>query len=215
GVTTNGMGMSFITSRAEQEGIICSGPLKGNQFTYALLDERAASKKTFSREEGLGKLAWRYFSGHGPATLRDFSWWSGLSLGDARLGLQGAEKKLKKEEWEGNTYYFDSRFSKEKEMRERVWLLPNYDEYTIGYWSKGALYLSGKNPLSFAGGYYHAIVKGGMVEGMWRRETKKDKVIIRTHLAQKLSSAENESFKKAVREYSLFLEKECESRNND
>ena len=64
---------------AELEGVICSGPRRGKQFTYALLDERVPATKPKARDEALAELAKRYFASHGPATVRDFAWWSGLT----------------------------------------------------------------------------------------------------------------------------------------
>ena len=53
---------------AELEGIVCSGPLDGNEQTYALLDERAPVARRLDRDEGLAELVLRYFRGHGHAT---------------------------------------------------------------------------------------------------------------------------------------------------
>ena len=70
---------------AELDGIICSGPRRGKQFTYALLEERAPHAKSLERGEALGELARLYFTGHGPATLGDLKWWSGLATDDAKV----------------------------------------------------------------------------------------------------------------------------------
>src|SRR6185369_4462037 len=70
--------MGHLLLRAELDGLICSGPRLGKQFTYALLEERVPPGKTLTREEALAELTRRYFSSHGPATLQDFVWWSGL-----------------------------------------------------------------------------------------------------------------------------------------
>ena len=86
--------MSHLLLLAELNGLICSGPLKGNKITYTLLSERVTEKKTFTREEALANLALRYFSSHYPATIKDFSWWSGLSLTDARKGLGMGQKRF-------------------------------------------------------------------------------------------------------------------------
>ena len=72
---------------AELQAIICSGPRRGSQFTYALMDERAKPAPALTREEALAELTRRYFTSHGPASIRDFVWWSGLTTADARAGL--------------------------------------------------------------------------------------------------------------------------------
>ena len=73
--------------RAELDGIVCSGVRKGNQFTYALLDERVPPTNFITQDEALAELTKRYFTSRGPATLKDFSTWSGLTLTDAKKGL--------------------------------------------------------------------------------------------------------------------------------
>ncbi len=67
---------------AELDQVICSGPKKGKQFTYALLDERVPQTKSLKHDEALCELAKRFFTSHGPATIKDFSWWSGLTIAD-------------------------------------------------------------------------------------------------------------------------------------
>ena len=88
GVATNDLlRFSHILLRAELDGVICSGPRKGKQFTYALLDERTPKSRILARDEALAELTLRYFTSHGPATLQDFVWWSGQATSDARKGL--------------------------------------------------------------------------------------------------------------------------------
>ena len=83
-IPADGLKLAYLMMHAELEGVICSGPRQGKQFTYALLEERAPKAKTRERAEALAELAKRYFASHGPATVRDFAWWSGLTLNDAR-----------------------------------------------------------------------------------------------------------------------------------
>jgi hypothetical protein len=71
-------GYHFIM-RAELDGLICSGAVRGKTQTYTLLSERAPAARPLPKDESLARLANIYFSSHSPATLRDFAWWSGLS----------------------------------------------------------------------------------------------------------------------------------------
>src|SRR5688572_22256001 len=86
--------MAHIMLRAELDALVCSGAMRGKQFTYALLDERAPANQTLSRDEALAELAKRYFTSHGPATMQDFVWWSGLRTADARRGIELAGDQL-------------------------------------------------------------------------------------------------------------------------
>jgi hypothetical protein len=76
-----------ILWRMAVERVICFGPRRGKQATFTLLDEWASQTRKLDRDTALAELVVRYFNGHGPATLDDFVWWSGLKIGDARAGL--------------------------------------------------------------------------------------------------------------------------------
>ena len=59
--------MTRFMSRAEVEGIVCSGECRGRQHTYALLDERVPPTPELTKEEALARLATAYFRSHAPA----------------------------------------------------------------------------------------------------------------------------------------------------
>ena len=83
---------------AELEGLVCSGPLRGKHHTYALVEARAPeAARAPSRDEALAELARRFFVSHGPATLKDYVWWSGLTVADARAGVENVTPRLARE----------------------------------------------------------------------------------------------------------------------
>ena len=85
--------------------MICSGPRRDRQFTYALLDERAPQARNLDRDDALVELTKRYFTSHGPATVQDFAWWSGLTQAEIRVGLDMAQGTLIQEKVDGKTYW--------------------------------------------------------------------------------------------------------------
>src|SRR5215204_3646589 len=91
------MRFGYIMHRSELDGIICSGARKGNQFTYALLDERVPKSRILETDEALAELTLRYFTSRGPATLHDFVWWSGLTAGLARRSIDSLGNQLRSE----------------------------------------------------------------------------------------------------------------------
>ena len=97
--------LPHILMRAELDGVICSGPKRGKQFTYALLDERVPRGPALAREEAVAKLVRRYFLSHGPATVQDFVWWSGLTTADARAGLESVRDQIAGEMIDGKMYW--------------------------------------------------------------------------------------------------------------
>ena len=87
GISPEGQRLPHLLLSGELEGLLTSGPRRGGQFTWALLEERAPGAPRMPREEALAELARRYFRSRGPAQLRDFTWWSGLTMADARIGI--------------------------------------------------------------------------------------------------------------------------------
>src|SRR5688572_30267270 len=102
-----GIRLGYIVMSAELDGIICSGPPRGKQFTYALLEERAPKVKNWTREGSLAELTRRYFATRGPATLHDFTWWSGLTMADAQRGIEEVKSQFVSEMIDRKTYWFD------------------------------------------------------------------------------------------------------------
>jgi len=198
---------TYLIIRAELDGIICSGARRGKQFTYALLDDRAPHTRVLERDEALAELAKRYFVSHGPATLQDFVWWSGLTVADARKGLDSIRSQLISRVENGQTYWFvDS--SPPQTSSPKVHLLPDYDEYTVGYTDRSAIFdVSHTNKLDPRGSELaqYTIVLDGRIAGTWKRTMKKSKVIIELKRFNTLTNAENRTIADAVDRYSKFL----------
>src|SRR5262249_4743647 len=119
--------LNYILIWAELNGLICSGPRRGKQFTYALLEERVPPASPLERDEALAELTRRYFTSHGPATARDFSWWSGLTVADAQRGLAIVGSELQRAEMDGRIYWLASSTLPARQTIEMAHLLPNYD----------------------------------------------------------------------------------------
>jgi hypothetical protein len=131
-IKADGPRLGYIMMRAELEGIICSGPRKGKQFTYALLEERVPTFKPIDKEESLVRLAHRYFTSRGPATLQDFATWSGLTVKDAKAGMNALDRNFIHEVLDGKEYIF---LPSQKNVKnpQTTFLMGDYDEYGMGY----------------------------------------------------------------------------------
>src|SRR5215216_1744383 len=108
GILAEGQRLAYLMMSAELDGIICSGPRRGKQFTYALLEERAPKVRVLDPDEALAEFTKRYFSTRGPATLHDFTWWSGLTMADAKKGLELVKPRFEGEVIDGKTYWFEN-----------------------------------------------------------------------------------------------------------
>jgi hypothetical protein len=205
GIKTNEYRSLHILAHAELHGVICSGKRKGRHHSYALMDERIKKPKILDREEALAELGKRYFTSHGPATQKDFHWWSGLSVSDSRLAIELNKKYLTETEYEGQTYYWKD--SGAQEMTGHVLLLPAFDEYLIAYKDRTAAIHIDHMPKAFTvnGIFKPLIVVNGQVVGIWKRTCKKDTVIIEPTFFQKVSKATEKEVGTAAESFGRFL----------
>jgi len=179
GIETNKNRSSHILMWAELHAIICSGTSSGKRPTYALVEERVPRSKPLHKEEALATLAHRYFNSHGPATLQDFVWWSGLQVSDARNGLEMVKPMLDSMEAGSDVYWFKN--GKGNKIRsDAVYLLPAYDEFLISYRDRSAvLSLSDHTrAVSDNGLFRPVIVLGSQVAGIWKRTVEKNTMLI-------------------------------------
>ena len=211
GVEAAGQRLAYIVMHAELEGLICGGPRRDKQFTYALLEERAPRAKKLLRDEALIKCTHRYFVSHGPAQLRDFAWWSGLTLQDAQRGLELAASQLNHEIMDGKTYWFSPNTKIVKAKSPEALLLSIYDEYTIAY--KDRSMLAGERYieklLSMGNALTSVLILEGAIAGTWRRVVKKGRVEIMTNVFRPLRKGELEAVNAAATRYGEFLEMPC------
>jgi Winged helix DNA-binding domain len=200
---------TYLIMHAELDGILCSGARRGKQFTYALLDERVPAAKAMSPDEASAELAKRYFSSHGPATVKDYAWWSGLSVQEASRGLERVRSQLHHEIIGDKTYWFTESEAALKTKNPTAHLLPNYDEYIVGYTDRSAIYDSKHNTKLDARGNFlfnNVIVINGQVAGTWKRTVKKNSAAIELHPFRRLTKAEKQAVDSALDQYGLFLE---------
>jgi hypothetical protein len=185
-----------IMMNAELDGLVCNGKMKGKQITYALLEERVAKPNSkFTKEEGLAKLALKYFESHGPATLLDFSWWSGFAPTTCKNILNAIELRLNSVEINGQQYWFGKETSAENSFRESVHFLPAFDEILISYKTREASILAEHQSKAFTnnGIFKPVILENSKVIGIWKRTFSKDHAKIETQFF-----TETESHKKAI-----------------
>ncbi len=206
GIVARGVRLGLIILRSELDAIVCSGPRRGPQFTYALLDERAPQARVLQREEALAELARRYFTGHGPATVRDFAWWSGLTVADAKVGLEMAASQLTHEVIDGQTYWFSPSASMQPvgQPSQLTFLLPTYDEFLVGFAAFNRSRLGGRDA-SESAVFDPTIVIGGRVAGKWRRTLKKREMVIELVPFAPLTATERQDVTAAARRYEEFV----------
>lgn len=201
--------LGHLMMQAELDGVVCSGPRRGKQFTYALLDERSPVSPSLSRDEALLELTRRYFTTRSPATPHDFAWWSGLTLKDAKRGIDLASRELEPVTLGGQGYWISTAAPPPPRSKRTVNLLPNYDEYFIGFRDRRACGDRIGHTRPITGGTAlipHVIVIDGQLVGAWRRTIEKDHIRVAHTLMTTLSAAEHKGVRDAVRRFGAFLE---------
>lgn len=209
GIPTSPQFASHLMLRAEIDGILCSGPVNGKKQTYALLSQRVPKKKTLTKEEALARLATHYFSSHGPATLADFMWWSGLPASGARIALENIKKNLLSEKIGSDTYWFLDSAHKTRTPDSSVYLLPAYDEFLISYKNRGASITAEdhKKAISSNGIFRPVVLVNGQISGLWKKVIKKDHILIETEYFRPHNEDEEQSIVKAAALFGDFAGK--------
>ncbi len=205
GIRAEGVRLSYLIINAELSALICSGPRRGKQFTYALLDERVTQARKLAYEEALAELSVRYFTGHGPATARDFSWWSGLTIKDVKVGIGLAGERLSREEIDGVEYWFSAEVMQpEQPAALNAFLLPTYDELLVGFANFNQTRLGGREPAP--GGIYDpTLLIDNEVAGSWKRRIEKDHVSIQVLPFTYLDRGKEEAIRLAAGRFGEFL----------
>jgi hypothetical protein len=208
--TDGGFRMVYLLMQAELEGVLCSGARRGKPFTYALLEGRAPRMITLTRDQAVVKLTKRYFLTRGPATLQDFTVWSGLTLADARRGVEELDSVLERDEIDGKTCWFPAS-GPAKVTSPTVHLLPNYDEYFIGFKDRKAISSRADGfSLDERTGRYalaaHIVFIDGQVVGGWKRTLKKSTVEVEFNPLVSVTGTEKQAVVRAAERYGAFLE---------
>ena len=132
-IDPSGQRLPFILIHCELESVICSGRLAGKQQTFALLDDRAPAGVTLDRDEAISELIRRYLQSHGPATIADFRWWSGLTVADIRRTLHLLGSDVTAEEVGGMTFWSLAGDRESPPAMRAAHLLQMLDEAFVAY----------------------------------------------------------------------------------
>ncbi len=198
-----------IMMNAELDGLVCNGKMKGKQITYALLEERVSKPKSkLTKEEALAKLALRYFESHGPATVLDFSWWSGFAPTICQKAINAIELQLSHITIDNQHYWFKKGLKDENNFRESVHFLPAFDEILISYKTREASFNTEHQSKVFTnnGIFKPIILENGKVIGIWKRTFKKDHAKIETEFFKELETDKKQILFEGIKSFETYLE---------
>ena len=200
--------LAHVVMHAELDAVIVSGPRRGKQFTYALMDDRVPPAPALDRDEALGRLVVRYFATRSPATPHDFGWWSGLVVADARRAIEIAGAALERETIDGVVHWSDPTAPAHEIPSPMAHLLPNYDELFIGYRDRGAIGDRIASTRFVSGGLAditHVVTIDGELVGGWKRTLGERRAAVALARAARLTRAEERAIAAAAERYGRFL----------
>lgn len=173
GIEASGNRLAYLVMWAELEALVCNGPMRGKQHTYALVSERIpASCGAPPEAAGLARLVERYFAGHGPATIKDLVWWSSLTVAQIKRGLSLVDGLVVSDGF----YSFPP---SSLPPAEGVFPVQGYDEYVVAYAESKWVHNLDQRPFAFnENALLHPLVVDGQVVGFWRRTVTRSGQII-------------------------------------
>ncbi|MFV0418936.1 MAG: winged helix DNA-binding domain-containing protein [Dysgonomonas sp.] len=183
GIECDNRRMTHIMSWAELEGIVCNGTVKGTKQTYDLLENRVPKPNIiFDKNESLYKLAYKYFRSHGPATLQDFVWWSGLTTTEAKKAIEFIKSDFIFETIGLQTYIFHELCARYIPNRDTIHFLPAFDETFVSYKDRTEILpLEHQKKVIVSNGVFHpTISKNGEIIGTWKKVSTKKEISINT-----------------------------------
>jgi hypothetical protein len=211
----SGQRLGHLMMQAELDAVVCSGAMRGKQFTYALLDERAAPAPVLERDAALLELTRRYFGPRGPASVQDFAWWSGLTVAEVKRGIQIAGAELEQVDIEGKRLWLSASAPPLPRRKPTAHLLPNYDEYFIGYKDRSAIGRRLRDvPMASVinGLMSHVVAVDGELVGGWKRQVGQQSVVVQITLLTTMTPAERRLVTAAAQRFGKFLGADSEVR---
>lgn len=211
---TAGEQLGHLIMVAELRALICSGPMHGVHHTYALVDEVIARTPRLERDAALVELVRRFFTGHGPASVRDFTRWSSLTVADTRHALAFLGDSLEQVEVDGIPHWYDPHaVPRRSSAAPAAYLLPTYDEATLTY--PQVPFPSDHPEHRASDPFWATVVAGTRSIGRWKREVGPTTVTVTIDLAPGTSDADAQAADGAAGRLADFLERDLDIIRSD
>jgi hypothetical protein len=210
GLPARGEQLSHLVLLAELQGLVCSGPMRGVHHTYALVDEVVPPSPVVDREEGLARLAQRFFAGHGPAAVKDLTRWASLTIADAKQAIAACGDALEQVDVEGVPHWFDPTVPSRTTAGRAAYLLPVYDEVVLTYPTTGFLVADGHPNAGGVDPFWAPVVVDHTDVGLWKRTVGNGSVAVEVRLAPSTTDDQRKLVHGAAERLAAFLEKDLD-----
>lgn len=207
GLPATGNKLAYVVIRAELDGLVANGPMRGKQHTYALVEERAPVQTALHGDAALAELTRRYFTSHGPATVKDFGWWSSLTLTQVRHGIALLGDELASAEVDGRRYWWAASSTMDGDVAPAGHVLQAYDEYVIAYTESRDLANRAGLPLGLPNENttIHLVTLDGQLIAIWRPSASPVAIAAQVRPLRPLSTRERRRLAEAFAQYAAFV----------
>lgn len=213
GLDTSGQRGYHLLWYASQVGVTCIGPMDGKEQTFVLLDQWAPEQVSLSPDDALVELAHRYFRSHGPATVKDFAGWTGLTLTAARAAVAGNAGRLVSAAFEDGEVWMTSqvRSAIDEGAMDRplpAVALPGFDEFILGFKDR-RVQLAPENMEQVVPGsngmFRSTICVDGRAVATWVRTVRRNRIDVRLEPFAPLGARQVRSAERSLDRYADFL----------
>lgn len=195
-----------ILTFSELDGLICSGPEINNKPTFTLLEKRVPVKIKYTREESIALLTKKYFQSHGPATIKDFVWWSGLNNTEAKKGIEMNKPEIKFVTEGMDNYWYFAENSDTGIDNYQIYLLPAFDEFIISYRERKFIIADDNYSklISNNGIFRPVIIFKRQAIGTWKRTVRKKTKEIDLLLFENTMKLSAKSLRQSLKKYQEY-----------
>lgn len=192
-------------------GVVCYGPLRGNELTFVRADAWIPKWKDLSREEAESLLLRRYLQAFGPASAADFAMWTGISLRDAReiwSREQSGFASVNVEGWAAGILRKDlEELTQAAFERPLTRLLPYFDTFLIGHKEREHLMPMKHRPQVYRpqGWIAPVVLVDGRVAGVWEQAREGTRLRVKVTKFGSLSRPIVAGIREEARDIARFL----------
>lgn len=196
---------------ASLRGLVCFGPERGNQITFASRSNWLPSVKDYATEEAGDILVRRYLRAFGPATPQDFQRWAGIPMPEVHALWTRMEGQLtpvlleQRPAWIATEDFRQLRM--ERVSSGVVRLLPSFDAYLLGHRDKAHLVDPAhyKRVYRKAGWLSPVVLIDGRVAGVWTHKAHGGHWKVAIEGFRRLTRSEREGIAAEAEDLGRFL----------
>lgn len=192
-------------------GVVCSGPNRGNDPTFVRADAWIPGWQDVTSEGAEAILLRRYLRAFGPATLRDFALWSGITLTEAReiwARVQSEMAPVDVEGWAASLLAEDVDLLAQARLEQPpVRLLAYFDTFLLGHNERGHLADEEHRPKIYRpqGWIAPVVLVDGRASGVWEHARAGDRLHVKVTKFGSLSQRAIEGIHEEALDLSRFL----------